>query len=90
MVLFGSFKYSDRGILDWSHLRFFTARSMQQLLKSHGYKITGRHYTIVPLERIIPMRSDSPFMRTASRVVRVLTRLAPGLAAYEIVMVAEI
>jgi 2-polyprenyl-3-methyl-5-hydroxy-6-metoxy-1,4-benzoquinol methylase len=89
MVLFGSFRYSDRGILDWSHLRFFTARTIQQFLKEHGYKITGRHYTIVPVERIIPMRSDSPVIRTASKLLRVLTRLAPGLLAYEIVLVAE-
>lgn len=90
MVLFGSFEYSDRGILDWSHLRFFTARSIQALLKRHGYKITGRHSTVMPLERIIPMRSDSPVLKAGSRLLRVLTRLAPGLLAYEIVLVAEV
>lgn len=89
MVLFGSFRYSDRGILDWSHLRFFTARSIRDLLIKHGYRITGRHHTIVPLERMIPMRSDSPVMRTANKLLRLLTRLAPGLLAYEIVLVAE-
>jgi glycosyltransferase involved in cell wall biosynthesis len=89
MVLFGSFRYSDRGILDWSHLRFFTARTIRELLVRHGYRVTGRHYTIVPLERMIPMRADSAFMKIASKTLRLLTRLAPGLLAYEIVLVAE-
>jgi 2-polyprenyl-3-methyl-5-hydroxy-6-metoxy-1,4-benzoquinol methylase len=89
MVLFGSFRYSDRGILDWSHLRFFTARTIRDLLTKHGYKVTGRHHTIVPLERVIPMRSDSRIMKAANAFLSLLTRLAPGLLAYEIVLVAE-
>ncbi len=31
MVLFGRFEYSDRGILDWSHVRFFTKKTVQRL-----------------------------------------------------------
>ena len=89
MVLFGRFRYSDRGILDWSHLRFFTAKSISALLEAQGYRITARHYSVIPLERVIPMRPDSRLLRFASRVLRVVTGLAPGLFAYEIVLAAE-
>jgi 2-polyprenyl-3-methyl-5-hydroxy-6-metoxy-1,4-benzoquinol methylase len=89
MVMFGRFRYSDRGILDWSHLRFFTDASITDLLKKHGYRITARHYSVIPLERVIPMRSDSRLLRWANRVLRVITGLAPGLFAYEIVLAAE-
>jgi hypothetical protein len=89
MVLFGRFRYSDRGILDWSHLRFFTAKSITALLEEHGYRITARHYSVIPLERVIPMRPNSRLLRFGSRLLRVLTGLAPGLFAYEIVLAAE-
>ncbi len=89
MVLFGRFRYSDRGILDWSHLRFFTARTIRALLEEHGYRVTAHHYTVIPLERVIPMRPDSRLLRFTSRLLRAVTALAPGLFAYEIVLVAE-
>lgn len=89
MMLLGSFHYSDRGILDWSHLRFFTEASITNLLKDEGYRITARHYSVIPLERVIPMRPNSRLLRLASRVLRVVTGLAPSLFAYEIVLAAE-
>ncbi len=67
MVLFGRFRYDDRGILDWSHLRFFTSKTIRALLEKHGYRVTGRYHTVVPLERVIPMRPDAWVMRFANR-----------------------
>ncbi len=89
MVLFGRFRYSDRGILDWSHLRFFTAKTIRALLEEHGYRVSGRRYTVVPIERLIPMRSDNRLLRFANRLLRGVTALAPGLFAYEILLIAE-
>jgi glycosyltransferase involved in cell wall biosynthesis len=89
MMLFGSFRYSDRGILDWSHLRFFTRKTIREMLQKHGYRVTGEHFTIIPIERVIPVRSDTPVLRALNQVLRVATRVFPGLLAYEIVLVAE-
>ncbi len=89
MVLFGAFRYSDRGILDWSHLRFFTARTARQLLEKNGFRVTARRNTIMPLERIIALRPDSKLLRVANWLLRGLTAVAPGLFAYEIMLVAE-
>lgn len=89
MVLSGRFRYSDRGILDWSHLRFFTKATVRRLLEEHGWHITGRHYTIIPIERVIPVRSDNRLLRFANHLLRLITAVAPGLFAYEIVLVAE-
>ncbi len=89
MILFGRFRYSNRGILDWSHLRFFTAESVTALLAQHGWRVTARHYTVIPLERVIPLRSDSRLLRFGSHVMRVITEFIPGLLAYEIVIAAE-
>jgi methionine biosynthesis protein MetW len=39
-LLFGRFEYSDSGILDRTHLRFFTRRSARALLANSGYEVT--------------------------------------------------
>jgi len=36
-LLFGRFEYAERGILDKTHLRFFTRRSARRLIESAGY-----------------------------------------------------
>ena len=89
MVLMGRFDYQGRGILDWSHVRFFTKRSIGRLIKGQGYKIVGRHYTIMPVERIVPLKEGSKVLHFLNRTMKALTALAPGLLAYEIVLVAE-
>lgn len=89
MVLFGSFRYSDRGILDWSHVRFFTAKTARELLEKHGFRVTARRNTIVPLERLVALRPNSALLRAANWILRILTAVAPGLFAYEIMLVAE-
>lgn len=90
MVLFGRFRYQDRGILDWSHLRFFTAKSVRAMVEQQGYRVTGRHYTVIPLERVMPLRPESRLLRFGGQFLRLITRLAPGLLAYEILLVAEL
>ncbi|HZQ55112.1 MAG TPA: glycosyltransferase [Bryobacteraceae bacterium] len=88
--LFGRFRYSDRGILDWFHLRFFTAATFRALLEEHGYRIIRRYNTVMPIERILPLHSDNRLLRFLNNVLRGLTGLAPGLLAYEILYVAEL
>ncbi|HZS53813.1 MAG TPA: class I SAM-dependent methyltransferase, partial [Bryobacteraceae bacterium] len=89
MILLGRFHYNERGILDWSHLRFFTAKSIRELLQKHGFHVTARRDTIMPLERVVALRPDSRFLRAANWMLRALTAVAPGLFAYEILLVAE-
>ncbi|MDQ2839661.1 MAG: bifunctional glycosyltransferase/class I SAM-dependent methyltransferase [Acidobacteriota bacterium] len=89
MVLFGIFRYADRGIMDWSHLRFFTRKTIRALLEEYGYRITATHFTVVPLERLIPLRPTNPVLRMANMTLRAATAILPGLFAYEIVLVAE-
>ena len=89
LILFGSFSYTDRGILDWSHLRFFTRRTITDLLKKYGYRVTAAQFSVIPLERLVPMQPTNPFLRITNRILHLVTALLPGFFAYEIVLVAE-
>jgi hypothetical protein len=39
-VLFGKFRYTDRGILDNTHVRFYTERSAREMIAAAGYRVT--------------------------------------------------
>ncbi len=38
-LLFGNFDYQDQGILDKTHLRFYTKKTLKKMVKKSGYKI---------------------------------------------------
>lgn len=44
-LLFGKFGYSDLGILDKDHIKFFTKKSLVDLIKRAGLKITHLDYS---------------------------------------------
>ena len=48
-LLFGRFEYAERGILDKTHVRFFTRKSARRLLVA-GYQIIAEKVTVMPVE----------------------------------------
>ena len=44
-LLRGKFDYSDSGILDRTHLRFFTIKSAREMVRQAGYRITKETYS---------------------------------------------
>ncbi len=41
LVRHGSWTYTETGLLDRTHLRWFTSRSMQELFETSGYRVDG-------------------------------------------------
>jgi len=39
MLLAGRFRYTDRGILDRTHLRFYTRRTLVEMIESAGFRV---------------------------------------------------
>jgi methionine biosynthesis protein MetW len=44
-LLFGKFDYADSGILDRTHIRFFTLKSARELVRQAGYQIVQETYS---------------------------------------------
>lgn len=44
-LFLGKFNYSEKGILDKTHVHFFTKNSLLYTLRSHGYKIESIDYS---------------------------------------------
>ena len=55
-LLLGRWDYGDRGILDRTHLRFFTRRSFLRFLGDAGLDLEELVATPVPLPQVVPPR----------------------------------
>src|SRR5436305_4124077 len=51
-LLFGVFEYRDRGILDYTHLRFFTMRTIRRDIENAGFRIIAVRGSSVPIRLI--------------------------------------
>jgi glycosyltransferase involved in cell wall biosynthesis/trans-aconitate methyltransferase len=54
MLLFGRFHYTERGILDRTHVRLFTVRSFKKLFDDCSYDIVKVSYCPIPFENVFP------------------------------------
>lgn len=82
LVLAGKFEYTNRGILDQSHVRFFTKRSAEQLFDEAGLRVVEHRATPVPWELVIP-KSIPAVAGAAERTEHWLARKHPELFAYQ-------
>lgn len=83
-LLFGHFDYAERGILDRTHLRFFTYKTFISLLKEAGLDILCIHVTPIPLELVSPFFSSSVGRFLYAIFARV-TFLLPTLMGFQFV-----
>lgn len=63
-LLRGEFDYSEFGILDDTHLRFFTRRTLDQLFIRAGYRVEKLERTLLPLfepSELVPALTESQF-----------------------------
>ena len=79
----GIFEYHDKGILDRTHLRFFTLKTAKRLIKqaSLTYDYFGFKYD-VPFLRRRPFR----YLKLNNpRIAHAITKLWPGLFAFQFI-----
>ena len=89
-TLLGRFDYDARGILDQTHLRFFTRRSFSKMATKAGYKVKRLSVTGTPFEvmlREAPKRnfSWSFLISTLSKIDRIFCKVRPTLFAYQFI-----
>jgi len=80
----GAFDYDQRGILDTTHVRFFTRRSILRMIKKNGLVVTRMETTGLPLD--VVMGGPSLTKRVLLRVDAALVRMRPTMFAYEFVL----
>ena len=88
-LLFGRFEYADRGIMDRTHVRFFTRKTARELLEENGYRIVSEQYSIIPLDRGLRVKPRGLVDRVGSSILKVLTGLFPTMFGYQLIFEAR-
>jgi 2-polyprenyl-3-methyl-5-hydroxy-6-metoxy-1,4-benzoquinol methylase len=84
-LLFGRFEYASRGLLDKTHLHFFTRQRVRSLLsKAPQCKTIEESSSIEPIELVLPKRiTNTGVFRCAAKLRLLVARALPGLMAYQ-------
>jgi len=88
-LLAGRFDYADRGILDRTHLRFFTRRTLLDLLARAGLAVEELRATPVPLPLVVPARLHGAWLRALHAVSAGAANCWKGGLAYQFVAVCR-
>lgn len=87
-LLVGRFPYHTKGLLDRTHLRFYTLKSMRKMLAKTGWVVEETAVTSIPIAIVFPFLRKRPFRWTLI-VLHGLTRLFRGALAYQAVLVCR-
>src|SRR5512140_1204801 len=67
-LLFGVFEYRDRGILDTTHLRFYTLRTIRQEVERAGFRVIAVRGSSVPIRLILGSWTPEFLLRIGERL----------------------
>lgn len=87
MLLFGQFNYGQDGILDRTHTRLFTFRTLRRLMRDSGFQIQVMKGIPAPIPKAL---GNNRLSRTLLRLNQVLIRVSPGLFSYQIFVSATV
>jgi 2-polyprenyl-3-methyl-5-hydroxy-6-metoxy-1,4-benzoquinol methylase len=85
----GRFDYAERGILDRTHLRFFTRRTLVTLLAGAGLRVERMTATPVPLHQVVPPRLHGRALAAVHGASAAAARAWPRLLGYQFVALAR-
>jgi glycosyltransferase involved in cell wall biosynthesis len=86
MLVFGQFNYGKAGILDRTHTRLFTFRSLRRLLVDAGFRIKEIRGVPAPFPKIL---GDGMLGKAALAINQLLIRISRSMFSYQIFVVAE-
>jgi len=87
-LLFGKFDYSERGILDRTHVKFFTFKSLKRFLQSPGLEIRSIEVTPIPLGLVSNFFSSNTLGRSVYYIINKITRIFPKLLGYQFLSIS--
>ena len=88
MLLFGYFPKMERGILDRTHLQFFTKDTARQLLEKAGLHPTSIRATGIPLDEVWKTGEGKLPFKVAQKMQHVALDVLPRLFSMQWVMTA--
>ncbi|MCA9003636.1 MAG: glycosyltransferase [Planctomycetaceae bacterium] len=81
-LLLGRFNYAERGILDITHKRLFTRKSLLQMLNDCGYEIERVRGVGVPFAAVMPGRTG----KCLGWIANLCAKIWPSLFAFQLLV----
>lgn len=88
-LLLGRFNYTRVGILDESHLRFFTLQTSKKLASDSGLDVVGINTTPIPLPVLLPATQKGRSLSFLHFLNWGLTKLRKTLFGYQFILVCK-
>lgn len=89
MLLFGRFPQMERGILDRTHLHFYTLDTAADMLRRAGLEVVRARPTGVPLDELWREGEGNLLFNALMRLQHLALLLAPRLFGFQWVIVAK-
>lgn len=82
-LLLGHFDFSDRGILDRTHLHFYTRKTFLSFLQNAGLEVKEMQTTPIPLDLVNPFFAQNPIGQGLYAFLAQLTKWWPTMLGYQ-------
>lgn len=87
-LLMGRFDYADRGIMDRTHLRFYTLRTAKALVAAAGLRLAAVEATPIPLPLLHPAFGEGRILFPLHAANHFLAKVFKPLLAYQFILEA--
>jgi 2-polyprenyl-3-methyl-5-hydroxy-6-metoxy-1,4-benzoquinol methylase len=88
-LLLGSFTYADRGIMDRTHLHFYTRKTLRHMITQAGLKVVHLSSTPAPLEEVLPVLRRVKILRLLLEINALSAKFWKSLLAYQYIVVTQ-
>ena len=85
-LLFGNFDYEERGIMDKTHLRFFTLKTFRKLAKDSNLKIVKEDFTPIPLPMVHEKFQEDKILNPLHKLNYHVMKLTPKLLSFQFIL----
>lgn len=85
-ILFGNFDYEQYGLMDYTHLRFYTFKSAKLMLERNGYEIIRAF-----AEKMLPWKTVLGHLPSSMQnlIATFLIRISKGLFGQQLIYIAK-
>ena len=85
-LLMGNFDYEERGIMDKTHLRFFTLKTFKKLAKEANLNIIKEDFTPIPLPMVHKSFREGRMLNPIHKLNYAAIKIMPRLLSFQLIL----
>ena len=85
-LLLGNFDYEERGIMDKTHLRFFTLKTFRKLARGAGLKIIKEDFAPIPLPMVHMAFAEDNILNILHKLNYAATKAIPKIVSFQLIL----